>query len=79
MRTLTSAELKQHLGEHLERAQREPAMTSKNGRLYAIILGKEEYERLQALEDQYWGQRALNAQSSENYASHEEAMAILQE
>jgi prevent-host-death family protein len=78
MTTLTSTELKQHLGEHLERAQQEPVTISKSGRPYAVIISKDEYERLQALEDQHWGERALEAQMSGNYASHDEALAVLQ-
>ena len=42
-----------------ERAQREPITVKKGGRPYAVILGTEEYERLQALEDHYWARLAM--------------------
>ena len=48
MTMLTATELKSRLSEIIERAQREPITVKKGGKPYAVILGSEEYERLQA-------------------------------
>src|SRR5215813_8865387 len=76
MTTLSATELKNRLGEFLEKAQREPVKVTKGGRDYAVILSQEEYERFEALEDEHWARKAVEAQKS-GYLNHEESMAEL--
>ena len=67
MTALSATELKNRLSEAMERAQREPVMVSKSGRPYAVLVSHEEFERLQALEDRVWADRATAAIDSGDY------------
>lgn len=52
---MTSAtEAKNRFGEFMEKARHEPVTVEKTGRKYVVMMNHEEFERLQALEDQYW-------------------------
>ena len=73
----TATEVKNHFGEFLEKAQRGPIMVEKSGRMVAVLLSREDYDRLQALEDRYWGERALEVLERGQTVGHEEAMQIL--
>lgn len=72
----TATEVKNHFGEFLEKAQRGPIMVEKSGRAVAVLLSREDYDRLQAHEDRYWGERALEAETS-GYIGPEETMRVL--
>ena len=74
----TATEVKNRFGEFLDRAQKEPITVEKSGRAVAVLLAQEEYERLQALEDRYWGERAMDAAKG-GFVGHEEAMKLLSE
>ena len=74
----TATEVKNRFGEFLDRAQKEPITVEKSGRAVAVLLAQEEYERLPALEDRYWGQRALEAEKA-GYFGPEESMKFLVE
>jgi prevent-host-death family protein len=74
--TATATEVKNRFGEFLERAQREPVVVEKSGRPVVVLMAHDEYERFQALEDRYWGERAREAAKS-GYVGHETAMAVL--
>lgn len=54
-------EAKNNFGRLLDTALRTPVTIQKNGRSVAIMLSFEEYERLEALDDAYWGARAKKA------------------
>ena len=58
----TATEVKNRFGEFLDKAQKEPVMVEKSGRSVAVLLSREDYDRLQAHEDRYWGERALEAE-----------------
>jgi prevent-host-death family protein len=58
---VTATELKQRLGRYIDAAAHEPVIVEKSGRNAAVLLSYAEYERLEALEDAYWGERALEA------------------
>ncbi len=60
----TATEVKNRFGEFMDRAQREPVTVEKTGRSYAVLIGFDEYQRLLALEDAYWGDRAVEAEKS---------------
>ena len=74
---VTATELKNRLSETLERAQHEPVSVMKNGRPYAVLLSQKEYERYQALEDRYWGEKARVATISGDYVDGGEALREL--
>jgi prevent-host-death family protein len=74
--TANATDVKNHFGEYMDKAQREPVTVEKTGRSYAVLIGYEEYQRLLALEDTYWGERALEAQKT-GYVGTDEAMKLL--
>ena len=72
----TATEVKNRFGEYLEKARHQPVTVEKTGRKYAVIVSYEEYERLQAIEDQQWGMAAAEAEKS-GFIGTEEAMKLL--
>mgnify|MGYP001563535104 CR=1 FL=1 len=58
----TATEMKNHFGEYLEGALSEPVVIEKSGRSIVVMLSMKEYERLMALDDAYWGEKALKAE-----------------
>lgn len=63
----TATEVKDRFDEFMDRAQREPVTVEKSGRSYAVLLGHDEFERLQALqalEDAHRAARAIEAEKS---------------
>lgn len=61
MRTLTATEIRHKFGEVVEGLKTEPVLVEKSGRPVAVILAYETYERLQELEDAWWGEQANQA------------------
>ena len=57
-----ATELKTRLGQYLEAAIKEPVVIEKSGRNTAVIISIDEYNRFLALEDYYWGMRAIEAE-----------------
>ena len=49
MKTIASTEAKTNFGALLDAAQREPVLIEKKGRGVAVLLAKEEYERLEEI------------------------------
>jgi len=72
MLTITATEIKNALGRFLEAVQLEPIFISRSGRTSAVMLSSAEYERLKAIEDHYWGEKAKQA-LSEGFLEGEEA------
>ena len=72
----TATEVKNRFGEYLEKARHQPVTVEKTGRKYVVMVSHEEYERLQAIEDQQWAMAAEEAQKS-GYIGTEEAMRLL--
>ena len=77
MTKATATDVKNHFGEYIEKAQREPVTVEKSGRKVAVLISQADYERFEALEDLYWSERAKRAQES-GYLGHEETMAFFQ-
>ncbi len=71
----TATEVKNRFGEYMEKAQKEPVTVEKTGRPYVVLLSQEEYERLQKLEDAFWGERAETIRQRGDFLSPEETMA----
>jgi antitoxin Phd len=62
MKSATATDLKNRFGEYLEQARSEAVEIRKTGRPVAVLLGWEEYERLRALDDEWWAQQARKAE-----------------
>lgn len=78
MQHIAATEVKQRLGQYLEAALLEPVMIEKSGRPAVVMLSVAEYERLQALDDAYWGEQAKQALAG-GLAGAEETQRRLQE
>ena len=74
----TATEVKNRFGEFMDKAQHEPIKVAKTGRNYAVLISYEEYQRLTALEDAYWGEAARKAEAS-GFVGTAEAMELLKE
>ncbi len=72
----TATEVKNHFGEFMEKARHAPITVEKTGRKYVVMMSHEEFERLQAIEDQQWAMAAAEAQKS-GYLGTEESMKLL--
>jgi len=79
MTAVSATELKNHLSEAMDTAQREPVVVSKSGRPYAVLVSHSEYERLQAIEDRYWAERARTAIESGDYIQGGTALRELEQ
>lgn len=72
----TATQVKTRFGEYLDRAQREPVVIEKSGRAVAVLVALEDYQRWQAIEDQIWAERALEARKS-GFLGTEQSMEFL--
>ena len=70
MKTADATDVKNHFGQYLQSALREPVMVRKSGREVAVILSVEDYQRLAALEDRWWALQAAEAEK-EGYLGHQ--------
>ena len=77
MLTISATEAKNRLGEYIDRAHRAPVLVQRAGRDSVVIIDSAEYERLMAVEDAYWGMRAMAAKE-EGFLSAEESIAFIQ-
>ena len=78
MRTMSAKEAKDAFGLLLDTAQREPVTITKKGREVAVLVSKTDFERLEALEDAYWGALAKEARK-EGFVGAEESEQLLNE
>lgn len=78
MLTIGATELKNRLGEFIDKARREPVLVQSHGRNVVVMLDHAEYERLRQLEDTYWIARAEQA-ARNGFMGTEETMTYLQE
>lgn len=76
MKTIAASEAKNSFGILLDSAQQEPVTLTKKGRAVAVVLSVAEYERLEALEDAYWRERAQTADAV-GYAGADAGTALL--
>lgn len=72
----TATEVKNRFGEFMEKARHAPVTVEKTGRKYVVMMSHEEFERLQAIEDQQWALAAEQAEKS-GFLGLEESMKIL--
>ncbi len=72
MKTMTAAKAKNHFGEFLDTAQREPVIVTRNSRAVGVMFS------MQDIEDTIWGARARNAHA-EGYFSKKDSARVLSE
>ena len=78
MEKIPATEAQNKFGELLDSARREPIEITKKGRSVAVILAFEEFERLQAIEDELWAIRAKEAHNK-GYIGLQESNDLLKE
>jgi prevent-host-death family protein len=78
MEKISATEAQNKFGELLDSARREPIEITEKGRGVAVVLAVEEFERLQAVEDELWGLRAKEA-SNEGYIGIQASEDLLKE
>jgi antitoxin Phd len=78
MLNVAATEIKQRLGQYMECALTEPVVIEKSGRPSVVMLSVAEYERLQAMDDAWWGERAKLAIEGD-FSGVDETMRRLQE
>ncbi len=61
MKTLTATEIRHKFAEVVEGLKIEPVLVRKSGRPVAVILSYEDFERMQDIEDAWWGEQAQKA------------------
>ena len=64
MTCISATEAKTHFGKVLENSLVEPVVIEKSGRNVAVIVSFDEFQRMSALEDQYWVMKARKAQKA---------------
>lgn len=74
--SITYLDLKNHLDQYLESAETTPVIVEKAGHRKSVLLSYEMYERLLALEDAYWAERAKQAES-EGYLGIEDSAKLV--
>ncbi len=72
----TATEMKNHFGEYLEGALSEPVVIEKSGRSIAVMLSMKEYDRLMAMDDACWAQKALKAEKA-GYIGQKDSLKFL--
>ncbi len=79
MRSMAAKEAKNHFGELLDTARREPVTIEKNGRPVAVVLSIEDFKRFEEIEDAIWGARAEEAEKAGAWLGPDESGKLLQE
>lgn len=78
MLNVAATETKQRLGQYIESALTEPVVIEKSGRPCVVMLSVVEYERLQSIEDAWWGEQAQRA-VADGFVGSDETMQHLRE
>ncbi len=76
MLTITATQIKNAFGRFLEAVQSQPILIERSGRVSAVMLSYAEFERLKAIEDRYWGEKAQQA-LKEGFLSEKETQQWL--
>lgn len=79
MMAVAAREAKNHFGDLLDTAQREPVAISKNGRRVAVVISERDYQRFEALEDAALAARADEAVRSGEWLGTEESRRVIEE
>lgn len=76
-KSITATKAKTEFALLVDEARREPITITRNNRPVAVILSPEEYQRLYSLEDAYWGNRAIRAETKGQFLSNKESLEFL--
>jgi prevent-host-death family protein len=66
MTAVTATELQSKTGAIIDQAIINPVQVTRNNRPVVVLISAKEYERLQAVEDTYWGEMANMAVNMES-------------
>lgn len=77
MRVESATNVKNHFGEIMDAALREPVMIQRSGRDAAVLMSVEEYKIVEMLSDRYWGELAMEAEKN-GFLSAEESESVIQ-
>lgn len=75
---ITATEFKNHFGRYLEQVKLEPIVVKKTGRSAAVLISNDEYERLVAIEDAYWGAKAQAAEAT-GFVGQEDSIQFIKD
>ena len=78
MNTVTAKEAQTRFGQLLDRAQKEDVAITRHEREVAVVISRERYDEMQAIEDSYWLARAEKAAKG-GFMGPEESMEYLKE
>ena len=78
MINITATEFKNRLGKYLDMAETGPVFVKKSGRQKSVLISQEMYKKFLALEDAYWAQKALEAET-EGYLGEKESGRALKD
>jgi len=78
MTTITSKDAQNRFGELIDTAQREPVVITRRDRPVAVVISKQHYERLEAMEDALWAAKA-RAAAAGGYAGEEDTRKLFEE
>lgn len=77
---IPAATAKNRFGEMLDTAQRTPVVIQKHGRTVAVLLSAheyEEYKRLVALDDAWWGEQAMKVLKNPKFIGPERSRKLM--
>ncbi len=72
----SATDVKNKFGKFSDIARNEPVIVERTGRKTIVLLSFEEYERLIAIEDAYWAEKAKRAEA-EGYVGPEKSLSFL--
>ncbi len=70
--TMSASDAKNNFGDLLESARSNPVKIERNGRAVAVVVSLEDFERMEAMEDAWWGRQAEEA-LKEGFLGEEES------
>ena len=76
MINITATEFKNRLGRYLDLAETNPVLVEKSGRPKSVLISHEMYKKFMALEDLYWAQKAIEAET-EGYLGEKATEKVL--
>ena len=76
MTAVTATELQSKTGAIIDQAIINPVQVTRNNRSVVVLISAKEYERLQAVEDTYWGEMANMAVDMESVSKEEIDMLL---
>ncbi len=78
MKTASSTDFRNHIGDCLQQVSSSPIVLEKYGKPAAVVISYERYQQLEAAEDALWGARA-EAAIEKGFVSNDDAIRRLLE